>query len=78
MMWLETVAYWTNGLLQSTVHRVVFPASSPSSASLVDGETDADLRYCISFFCYRADSSALTPVPSEHRREDCDRIRATG
>jgi len=58
----DLLSFWTNGLLRSTVHRVVF--RGPGGA-VADGETDADPRYSIAFFCHPVGTSALAPVPSE-------------
>jgi isopenicillin N synthase-like dioxygenase len=52
----DVLNYWTNGLLRSTVHRVVFPA----------GES-AD-RYSIAYFAHPVGSAVLEPVPSERVR----------
>ena len=49
----DLLSYWTNGLLKSTVHRVVFPANS---------EKD---RYSIAYFCHPVDNAPLVPVPSD-------------
>lgn len=57
----DLLSYWTNGLLRSTVHRVVFPG--PTNG--VDGEADAEPRYTIAFFVHPVGTTALTPVPSE-------------
>ncbi|KAL2119585.1 hypothetical protein VTJ04DRAFT_6546 [Mycothermus thermophilus] len=66
----DLLSYWTNGLLRSTVHRVVFPSSSSSSGrGVVDGETDvASPRYSIAYFCHPHHAAELTPVPSERVR----------
>lgn len=48
----DLLNYWTNGLLMSTVHRVVFPS---------DGGDD---RYSIAYFCHPADNTKLVSVPS--------------
>lgn len=48
----DLLSYWTNGLLKSTVHRVVFPD---------DGGDD---RYSIAYFCHPVDDASLVPVPS--------------
>lgn len=61
----DLLSYWTNGLLRSTVHRVVFPG--PEGA-LVDGESDAEARYSIAFFCHPAGSTTLEAVPSDRVR----------
>ncbi len=58
--------YWTNGLLRSTVHRVVFRGGGGDGGdTLVEGETDVEPRYSIAFFCHPVGSSSLTPVPSK-------------
>ena len=49
----DLLSYWTNGLLKSTVHRVVFP----------DG--GGDDRYSIAYFCHPVDDASLVPVPSD-------------
>lgn len=61
----DLLSYWTNGLLRSTVHRVVFPA--PGRAT-VAGEGGAGPRYSIAYFCHPADETRLTAVPSERVR----------
>ncbi|EAA65255.1 hypothetical protein AN0077.2 [Aspergillus nidulans FGSC A4] len=54
----DLLSYWTDGLLKSTVHRVVFPASERTGNSSQD-------RYSIVFFCHPVDSTELVPVPSD-------------
>ncbi|KAL4802250.1 hypothetical protein BDV18DRAFT_64067 [Aspergillus unguis] len=54
----DLLSYWTDGLLKSTVHRVVFPISERT------GDASQD-RYSIVFFCHPLDSTELVPVPSE-------------
>jgi isopenicillin N synthase-like dioxygenase len=65
----DLLSYWTNGLLRSTVHRVVFPSSSSASEGggglLLDGESDSEPRYSIAFFCHPVGTTTLGPVPSE-------------
>lgn len=61
----DLLSYWTNGLLRSTVHRVVFPGPGKS---IVEGETDSEARYSIAFFCHPVGTTDLTPVPSERVR----------
>ena len=58
----DLLSYWTNGLLRSTVHRVVF---SGAGKGLVDGETASEPRYSIAFFCHPVGTTQLTAVPSE-------------
>lgn len=62
----DLLSYWTNGLLRSTVHRVVFPGPGKGA---VEGETDADPRYSMAFFCHPVGTTPLTPVPSERVRQ---------
>ncbi|KAL2829987.1 hypothetical protein BDW59DRAFT_158742 [Aspergillus cavernicola] len=53
----DLLSYWTDGLLKSTVHRVVFPISERTGSSSQD-------RYSIVYFCHPLDSTELVPVPS--------------
>ncbi|KAL5362725.1 hypothetical protein BJX96DRAFT_177421 [Aspergillus floccosus] len=53
----DLLSYWTDGLLKSTVHRVVFPLSEQRSPNPQD-------RYSIVFFCHPLDKTELVPVPS--------------
>ena len=48
----DLLDHWTNGLLKSTVHRVVLPGG---------GNED---RYSIAYFCHPADDTQLVRVPS--------------
>jgi isopenicillin N synthase-like dioxygenase len=50
----DLLSYWTNGLLKSTVHRVVFPHNG-------SGED----RYSIAYFCHPLDDARLEPIPSK-------------
>ena len=52
----DLLSYWTNGLLKSTVHRVVFPKGGP------EGGED---RYSIAYFGHPVGSTVLEPIPSE-------------
>ncbi|KAL4930808.1 putative oxidoreductase, 2OG-Fe(II) oxygenase family [Aspergillus undulatus] len=54
----DLLSYWTDGLLKSTVHRVVFPASERTGNASQD-------RYSIVYFCHPLDKTELVPVPSE-------------
>jgi isopenicillin N synthase-like dioxygenase len=49
----DLLNYWTNGLLKSTVHRVIFPK---------DGKGED--RYSIAYFLHPLDEAKLEPVPS--------------
>ena len=44
--------FWTNGLLKSTMHRVVFP------------EGELEDRYSIAYFCHPLDHVEIEAVPS--------------
>jgi isopenicillin N synthase-like dioxygenase len=50
----DLLEYWTNGLLKSAVHRVIFPK---------DGKGED--RYSIAYFCHPVDDARLEPVPSQ-------------
>lgn len=54
----DLLSYWTDGLLKSTVHRVVFPLEEQRSLKPLD-------RYTIVYFCHPVDSTELVPVPSK-------------
>ncbi|KAL2277246.1 hypothetical protein FJTKL_00107 [Diaporthe vaccinii] len=62
----DLLSYWTNGLLRSTVHRVVFPGGD--GRGLLTGESDSDPRYSIAFFCHPVGTTTLEAVPSERVR----------
>jgi isopenicillin N synthase-like dioxygenase len=62
----DLLSYWTNGLLRSTVHRVVFPGPGKG---VVDGETASEPRYSIAFFCHPVGTAQLTAVPSARVRD---------
>ena len=66
----DLLSYWTNGLLKSTVHRVVFPATG-----------DQGDRYSVAYFCHPADATPLVSVPSkmvETTSKDLQRVRGIG
>ncbi|KAL2760633.1 hypothetical protein ACRALDRAFT_1078726 [Sodiomyces alcalophilus JCM 7366] len=67
----DLLSYWTNGLLRSTVHRVVF-----SGQSQVPGETGTGPRYSIAFFYHPRGTVPLDPVPSERVRNFVSDARA--
>ncbi|RAK79812.1 putative oxidoreductase, 2OG-Fe(II) oxygenase family [Aspergillus fijiensis CBS 313.89] len=54
----DLLSYWTDGLLKSTVHRVVFPVAEQQAPQPRD-------RYSVVFFCHPLDRTELVPVPSE-------------
>lgn len=54
----DLLSYWTDGLLKSTVHRVVFPLAEQRSPNPRD-------RYSIVFFCHPLNDTGLVPVPSD-------------
>ncbi|KAJ5636148.1 uncharacterized protein N7484_009461 [Penicillium longicatenatum] len=54
----DLLSYWTDGLLKSTVHRVVFPLAEQRSPNPQD-------RYTLVYFCHPVDTTELVPVPSE-------------
>jgi len=58
----DLLSYWTNGLLRSTVHRVVVPRRGADRV----GQRD---RYSIAYFCHPLDDAELVGVPSEIVRE---------
>ncbi|KAK4453092.1 hypothetical protein QBC34DRAFT_376543 [Podospora aff. communis PSN243] len=60
----DLLSYWTDGLLRSTVHRVVFSGGENG----VKGETDTEARYSIAYFCHPVGTTPLTAVPSERVR----------
>ncbi|KAJ5152325.1 hypothetical protein N7492_010620 [Penicillium capsulatum] len=53
----DLLSYWTDGLLKSTVHRVVFPLAEQRSPNPRD-------RYTLVYFCHPVDATELVPVPS--------------
>lgn len=48
----DLLSYWTNGLLKSTVHRVIMPSEAERP------------RYSIVYFCHPKDDEGLVAVPS--------------
>ena len=68
----DLLSYWTNGLLRSTVHRVVFPknfnvtVNGPQICESSDGgSNDSSSRYSIAYFCHPLNDAKLEPLPSE-------------
>ncbi|KAL2048107.1 hypothetical protein N7G274_000018 [Stereocaulon virgatum] len=53
----DLMHFWTNGLLKSTVHRVVFP------------EGESEDRYSIAYFCHPLDKVEIEAVPSKKIKE---------
>lgn len=73
----DLLSYWTNGLLKSTVHRVVFPKQEQS----VDTDTTslpAEDRYSMAYFCHPRDETELTPVPSKLVQEQSEQVPGPG
>lgn len=58
----DLLSYWTNGVLRSTVHRVIFPRKK-------DGSLGTEDRYSMAFFCHPANDTLLEAVPSERVKE---------
>lgn len=58
----DMLSYWTDGLLKSTVHRVVFPDSDADGGNQRSESRD---RYSIAFFCQPVESTELGPIPSD-------------
>ncbi|KAF2148234.1 Clavaminate synthase-like protein [Myriangium duriaei CBS 260.36] len=56
----DVLSYWTNGLLKSTVHRVIFPKTDGKPAD--HKELD---RYSMVYFCHPLDDAELVSVPSK-------------
>lgn len=64
----DMMSYWTNGLLRSTVHRVIFPKDTKAGQD----------RYSIAFFTHPSDSTELVPVPSPLVREHLKKAQMEG
>jgi len=61
----DLLSYWTNGLLRSTVHRVVLPRAENESRTGTLNQDEGGDRYSIAYFCHPLDEAELVPVPSE-------------
>lgn len=69
----DMLSYWTNGLLKSTIHRVVFPNDSNLSHDIsktsrnddASGRYKSNARYSIAYFCQPLNDARLEPLPSE-------------
>lgn len=59
----DLLSYWTNNLLKSTVHRVIFPSPNANLTSPFKAARAED-RYSIAYFCHPLDDAELVPVPS--------------
>ena len=64
----DLLSYWTNGLLRSTVHRVIFPRDTKA------GED----RYSIVYFNHPLDDAELVAVPSRIIREQKEELQRLG
>jgi isopenicillin N synthase-like dioxygenase len=56
----DLLAYWTNGLLKSVVHRVIFPK---------DARRGGEDRYSMAYFCHPLHEAELVAVPSKKVEE---------
>ncbi|RAL13958.1 putative oxidoreductase, 2OG-Fe(II) oxygenase family [Aspergillus homomorphus CBS 101889] len=74
----DLLSYWTDGLLKSTVHRVVFPLAEQRQQQQQQQGQNARDRYSIVFFCHPMDRTELVPVPSEIVREFRERRKGAG
>jgi isopenicillin N synthase-like dioxygenase len=66
----DLLSYWTNNLLKSTIHRVVFPRPEMKIGNGKGGQDDEEEekshdRYSMAYFCHPCDDAELIPVPSE-------------
>ena len=63
----DLLSYWTNGLLPSTVHRVVVPKAAAAAAAAATSATAREIksRYSIAYFCHPANDTPLETVPSD-------------
>jgi isopenicillin N synthase-like dioxygenase len=52
----DLLSYWSNGILKSTVHRVIFPK---------EARRGGEDRYSIAYFSHPGNEVELTPVPSK-------------
>lgn len=69
----DLLSYWTNGLLKSTIHRVIFPNNNKLSYGISKTSENNDgsdrlvsnARYSIAYFCHPLNDAKLEPLPSE-------------
>jgi isopenicillin N synthase-like dioxygenase len=59
---------WTAGLLKSTLHRVIFPAT----------QTESQDRYSLAYFCHPLDDALLETVPSALVHDHAAKGKASG
>ena len=62
----DLLEYWTNGLLKSTVHRVVMPEGAKED------------RYSVVYFCHPTDDEGLVAVPSRVVQERAKAMQEEG
>lgn len=62
----DLLSYWTNGLLKSAVHRVVFPTG---------GTKGGQDRYSMAYFLHPANETRLVSIPSERVRARAGEVR---
>lgn len=67
----DLLSYWTDGLLKSTVHRVVFPLEEQRSSKPQD-------RYTLVYFCHPVDETELVPVPSKVVERHLEQVGGVG
>lgn len=60
----DLLTYWTDGLLKSTVHRVVFPVEEREDQNNNPNSRGRD-RYSVVYFCHPLETAELVPVPSK-------------
>ena len=61
----DLLAYWTGGLLKSTVHRVIFPKEEEKGGERNGVKSGGEDRYSIAYFLHPMDEVRLEAVPSE-------------
>ncbi|KFY11962.1 hypothetical protein V491_06977 [Pseudogymnoascus sp. VKM F-3775] len=61
----DLLSYWTNGLLKSTVHRVVLATPVDTSTRAENDDSSDSDRFSIAIFIQPADDTVLTPIPSQ-------------
>ncbi|EDN95653.1 hypothetical protein SS1G_11532 [Sclerotinia sclerotiorum 1980 UF-70] len=65
----DLLSHWTNNLLVSTIHRVIFPKSTSKTTSKSTLPPETADRYSIAYFCHPVGTTILESVPSKRVRE---------